>query len=53
LEKSALDVASKIEMARSEAGNHALQFLELLNPVKDQLTLHADLDLRALRDLVS
>lgn len=53
LKRSAEEVVAKIEEARAEAGNHALPFLELLNPVREQLSRHADHDLDTLRDLVS
>ena len=45
-------VGERIEEARAEASVHASPFLELLEPVREQLTRFSGTDLETLRDLV-
>src|SRR5690606_12916139 len=53
LQTSADNLARHLQAAQAEATAHASPFLELLAPVKDQLTRFNNTDLDTLRDLAS
>ncbi len=50
---SAQSVKKQMKEAEKDAATHVKPFLELLAPVRDALTRHADTDLATLRDLVA
>jgi CRISPR-associated DxTHG motif protein len=53
LQASTERLAARLQEARSEVAAHASPFLELLNPVKEQLTRFNNTDLDTLRNLVA